>query len=261
LLSFSKENHSRPGKAGRDGKNGKMGKAAKGKAKRGDEAGHPGEVCFNVYDEHGLAESGGKPHRVVLSKLELKDQLRTPYSKIDSTLSKTDPMIFGETLSYGPVLPINIGCVFAPSSILWGTLMTILPNGAPLVLKGLLQYPKIPAADRLHDGKLQQSYAQTMLVSIPRISQIGFELPNSGWPWNWAWSQPVLSPANFGVEFTIGKYTVRDSITDGEHSAKRSKSIYYDATCTSYVHTHTCLHLRVVRITGNISLVLLPTLF
>ena len=138
----------------------------KGKTFR-DRAVHNGEtgtVCFNIYTDDGIAESAGAPYRIVLNKLDLRNSLM-PESLIDRGLRgvRGEQFIFGGALTYGPVLPINIGSLESPTSSLLGTLSYAGPEPATVQVVSSVTFPSIPAEKQTRYGELDPTAAKTMV--------------------------------------------------------------------------------------------------
>ena len=210
------------GKNGKDGKDGKDAKATSVTKNKDKTDGDHGSICFNIYDETGLVASGGRPFRVVMNKSELKKQLQAPYCLISESVCKDQPIIFGEYLCFGPVLPINIGPLAAPEPSLWGELSGTFVNGRSFSFTGLITFPTIPPEVSTKYGQLHSSESRTISIKIPRVSELGFALDKSGWPWI-SQSGAFSMKGKFRTYFVIGKYVSRASETDGEYAAEKSK--------------------------------------
>eukprot|EP01041_Mallomonas_annulata_P004229 gene4229-8414_t len=223
--------HSDAGRGGRNGKEGKAGKVAKA-IKKGKtmKDGECGSVSFCLYDTDGMMQSAGTPYRIVLNKTDV-DKL-TPVSMIATKECKDEPLYFGETVVFGPILPLNIGSLYAPPSKLTGSLtIPILSStsasspSSPSKPRHVHEYnevtfPRIPGEEKTKYGLLAQSFAKQIQISIPRLSNTGFLLSNTSWPWAMEGSMPLSFKSTFHIQFEIGKYVQRGS-DDGKHICQK----------------------------------------
>jgi hypothetical protein len=198
-----------------------------------------GEVCFNVYDDVSKIESAGKPFRVVLKSDDLNNSLRSPVSIVGTSVCKEDHIVFGESIKYGPILPINIGGLTAPKSVLVGKVegAFLFDNrdavAFAIACEGEVSFPEIPAASETSYGKLPEGLEKTMTIAIPRISDLGFKFPGdvAKWPWSINSSPTLRASGTFRVQFKIGEYFIPPSPAhDRGHcclKGKHSSSTWY----------------------------------
>jgi len=205
------------GKSGKEGKAGKNGKLQSRRLGKPPKAGKCGQVSFCIYDETGLKESGGTPCRVALDKNVLKSGL-SPVSVVGMKSSKRDPVIFGEQVDLGPILPINIGSLWAPPSVFCGELH-ITSGLVTFSSKAMIPFPTIPAEDKTRFGELLPSNTQTLSILVPRISAANLRLDNTTWPLPKEASMPIKVEAELSAQFFVGNYPER-SFSGEEHAVK-----------------------------------------
>eukprot|EP01041_Mallomonas_annulata_P007895 gene7895-16162_t len=210
------------GKGGKKGKEGKGGKASKmlkkGKTMKDGEC---GTVSFCLYDDDGSMSTAGAPYRIVLTKADV-DKL-TPVSMVATKECKDEPLYFGETVLFGPVLPLNTGSLYAPPSKLYPT---------------LLASPRIPAEEKTKYGTLTALFARQIKVKIPRISSTGFSVTNNAWPWDQKASPLIAFKAKYHIQFEVGKYIQRAS-DDGKHTCQKDYEVSVEAPIDFTIDTAT----------------------
>lgn len=207
------------------GAKGKHGKPPTAKPSKNGPDGQSGTVSICIYDNSGLSETGGTPYRIVLNKNELAKL--NPAPLIYGTLSKqyNDPFIYGQSIEYGPVLPVNIGSLFSPDSTMNGTIY--FNFASPRSTSTSVPFPKIPGEEGTKYGSLPPSAARKLTLKIPQLKQSGFFLDENFWPW------PVVlytavAQAKFVIDFAVDGISMRKSVQDGDNMGVKEYPIVVD---------------------------------
>lgn len=186
---------SKPGRKGKAGKKGKNGRPAPTKQSKGGIAGSPGSVSFCIYNETGMCESGGTPFRVLFNKKDIHKLYPMPVNFGVVAKAPDEIVIFGQQLQFGPVLPINVGSISAPTSEIMCFLMIHGKNAASTLQSA--PFPRIPAENKTRYGELPPNAAQSVILTVPKLSATGFALDQDVWPLPQEWSPSSRCDAKF----------------------------------------------------------------
>jgi len=204
----------RAGKTAKKGKNGRPATLkvnSSSKKNNSNLSSDPGAVCFVVLTDAGFKESGGTPFRVVFFREDIPAlrPLPSSYPKINpSTMNmlvykgenspKTPgmssmtanpvatsaspvinnedfgPLIYGQMLILGPIKPINIGGLEAPSPALIAIIELV--DFCSMEIAQRLTFTSIPAAEDVRYGKLPIGSEQKLSMLLPNLKDINFNL-------------------------------------------------------------------------------------
>lgn len=190
------------GKVGRNGKNGKPGKNTVKHLCKSGKKGKAGSVSFCVYDKNGMMiQSSGTPFRVMFERKNLSKVLPMLQISETSYSLNNEPLIFGQKLVFGPVLPINIGGLSCPQFFVTGVFVALNNQKVLFSSNAKVPFPSIPAQTDTKFGTLPDQAKQMLILDIPKLKESGFNLKDKDkWPWVNDWSG---GPKIHGV-FKIG---------------------------------------------------------
>jgi hypothetical protein len=219
-------NGGRAGHKGKNGKKGKNGRPAPTKQSKSGKPGSHGSITFCIYNDTGLAESGGTPFRVLFNKRELPKLFPVPVNFGIRGKSADDLFVYGQKLEFGPVLPINVGSISAPESQLTGFL--VMRSKRVVSTLASASYPPIPAENKTRYGELPPNAAQTLSLRIPKLEESGFHLQADVWPWPDQWSAPTQCTANFRTLIKVDGIMQKYSEADGDNVSSKEYDITVD---------------------------------
>ena len=206
---------------GRNGKNGKPGKnTAKHPCKSGKK-GKPGSVLFCVYDKNEvMIQSSGTPFRVMFERKNLSKVL--PMLQISGKVYSlnNEPLIFGQKLVFGPLLPINIGGLSCPPFFVTGKFEALNNQKVLFSSNAKVPFPSIPAQTETKFGTLPDEAKQMILLDIPKLKESGFNLKDKDkWPWvkDWSGSPKCQGVLKIGFEMEGILIKADDIVHEGGH--------------------------------------------
>lgn len=207
----------RIGRNGKQGKSGKNGKIVPNRANKPRKSGKPGAVSFCLYDGNGIAETSGTPFHIMIDKSQVSKLY--PSLQLNQIIcSRKSPLIYGQELHYGPVLPINVGGLSCPLFSLFGELSLMHDMNVPCNVIDRVPFPPIPAQTDTRNGTLPKCCEQSLILKVPNFSKSGYILSDT-WPWPMNWSKTPRIDALFKVGFELdGIRILKDNfIEEGGH--------------------------------------------
>lgn len=215
---------SKPGKSGRAGRKGKAGRKIKAARASSGSNGTYGRFSLCLYEGDVLIESAGMPYRLMIDqKLEKKLHPVSLLGGKDDKEAKSF-YIFGNKISLGPILPINIGCLSCPPPSLKCSLFLFRP-GCPMVNASAapVVFPPLPESRDTRYGELPQKEAKTVIIDVPSLSASGF-LPDKlmmGPPWANKWSEAAKCTGKIIVQMCIEDIPFRRIETDKKFQCEK----------------------------------------
>jgi hypothetical protein len=148
-----------------------------------------------------MIQSSGTPFRVMFERKNLSKVL--PMLQISGKVYSlnNEPLIFGQKLVFGPLLPISIGGLSCHQFFVTGEFEALNNQKVLFSSNAKVPFPSISAQTETKFGTLSDEAKQTIFLDIPKLKESGFNLKDKDkWPWVNDWSG---SPKIHGV-FKIG---------------------------------------------------------
>lgn len=154
-------------------------------------------------------------------------------NNINTVVEDFGPLIYGQKLTLGPIKPINIGSLEAPSPVLVSVLELV--DFCSMEIAQRLAFQSIPASEDVRYGKLPVGSEQTLSMLLPSLKEANFinAIPSitAATAWSEQWSKTPFQMVRLKTDWSIGGILQRGSKEDKGHQATLQWDLPLDIPC------------------------------
>ena len=184
--------------------------------------GKDGQIAFVIYGPKGFEESGGFPYRLIFDKQD-SAEITSIVGGL-ATKDRSDVLVYGQEIEYGPVAPANVGELRSPPCQLrtqFSLKDTVLDTIYGQTFEGLKAASKDPGAassERMGITKMDKSFYRNVNFTLPSVAKaLGAPLDANKYPFPDKWSESLKRDLSVSFCWTVEGLSFRPMKEDKEN--------------------------------------------
>jgi hypothetical protein len=214
---------SRSGNPGRVGRDGKSAPTPQTKKNLEGRHGRHGRVSFCLIKNSLIVESAGTPYRPAITQQDLLQLVPKP-KNFDKNSMKSEALSFcyGQEVTFGPVLPVNVGYLTCPSSAV--IFSVSVKDISSIETRSFIPIPPATPATNsasASSGTIPNSYQVSVTMRLPSVASCKTALSyDKKWPWDYEQSRSISINGKFCYQLTVDDATFVTTTQDKDLSSQ-----------------------------------------